>query len=59
MSGVLEILIVLALVLLVFGANKLPAVGSALGRMVRNFKSGQSSREEIEVTSDEQKKLDE
>lgn len=56
MSGILEILIIAAIVLLVFGAAKLPAAGHALGRMVRNFKTSQSSRDEIEVTSDREQK---
>ncbi|MBW2530495.1 MAG: twin-arginine translocase TatA/TatE family subunit [Deltaproteobacteria bacterium] len=61
MSGIFEILIILAIVLLLFGAKKLPAIGTSLGRMVRNFKAGQASREEIEVTpsTDGEKKLDE
>jgi sec-independent protein translocase protein TatA len=54
-SGIFEILLVLAIILVLFGATRLPAVGSALGRMVRNFKSAQSSRDEIEVTTDEDK----
>ena len=55
-SGIFEILLVLAIILLLFGATKLPAVGSALGKMVRNFKSAQSSRDEIEVTPDNESK---
>jgi sec-independent protein translocase protein TatA len=51
MSGIFEILIILAIVLVVFGAAKLPAVGEALGRMVRNFKSASVNRDEIEVSS--------
>jgi sec-independent protein translocase protein TatA len=57
MSGIFEILIVVAIILVVFGAAKLPAVGGALGRMVRNFKAAQSSRDEIEVKA-EKKELD-
>ena len=33
-------LIILALVLVVFGAGKLPQVGGALGKGLRNFKEG-------------------
>jgi sec-independent protein translocase protein TatA len=51
MSGVLEILIVLAIVVLIFGAGKLPAIGAALGRTVRNFKNASASKDEIEVSS--------
>jgi len=55
MSGVFEILIVLAIVVLIFGASKLPAVGSTLGKMVGNFKNARHTKDEIEVTP---KKLD-
>ena len=50
MSGIFEVLLIVAIVLVLFGASWLPAVGSALGRMVCNFKAGRSSRDEIEVT---------
>lgn len=51
MSGIFEILLVVAIILLLFGASRLPAVGGALGKMVRNFRAGRASHEEIEVTS--------
>jgi len=35
-----ELLIVLVIVLLLFGASRLPQVGKALGETVRNFKKG-------------------
>ena len=58
MSGMLEILIIAAIVLVVFGASKLPALGGALGRMVRNFRSARSVRDEIEVSEDDPRRLD-
>jgi sec-independent protein translocase protein TatA len=36
--GTGELLIILVVVLLVFGPNKLPQFGDALGRGIRNFK---------------------
>lgn len=38
--GVPELVIVLVLVLIVFGAGKLPELGSGLGSGIRNFKKG-------------------
>jgi len=38
MPGMGEWLIILAIVLLVFGAGKLPSIGDSLGRSIRNFK---------------------
>ncbi|PLX95430.1 MAG: twin-arginine translocase TatA/TatE family subunit [Desulfuromonas sp.] len=38
--GTTEMLIILVLVMVVFGAGKLPQIGSALGKGMRNFKEG-------------------
>ncbi len=38
--GVWELLIVLFIVMLLFGASRLPQIGKALGETVRNFKKG-------------------
>lgn len=38
--GTQELIIILVLVLMVFGAGKLPQVGSALGKGLRNLKEG-------------------
>lgn len=36
--GVTELILILLIVLLVFGAGKLPQIGDALGKSIRNFK---------------------
>lgn len=41
-----EILLILLVVLLLFGAGKLPEVGRALGEGIRNFKRAISGEEE-------------
>lgn len=38
--GLPELLIVLAIVVLIFGANRLPQLGKGLGQSIRNFKGG-------------------
>ena len=38
--GAPELLIILLLALLFFGANKLPEIGKGLGSAIRGFKSG-------------------
>ncbi|MCX5743815.1 MAG: twin-arginine translocase TatA/TatE family subunit, partial [Proteobacteria bacterium] len=38
MPGMGELVIILLIVLVLFGANKLPGIGDALGRSIRNFK---------------------
>ena len=37
--GVWELLAILAIILLIFGAKRLPEIGSSLGRGIRTFKS--------------------
>jgi sec-independent protein translocase protein TatA len=37
-------------VLLVFGAGKLPQIGDALGKSIKNFKRAAGGKDEIEVT---------
>jgi len=44
--GTQELLIILVLVMIVFGAGKLPQVGNALGKGLRNFKKGVNDDEE-------------
>lgn len=38
--GHTELMIIMVIVLVVFGAGKLPQVGGALGQGIRNFKKG-------------------
>ena len=44
--GTQELLIILVLVMIIFGAGKLPQVGSSLGKGLRNFKKGMNDAEE-------------
>jgi len=50
MPGMGEWLIILLIVLLVFGAGKLPDIGDSLGRSIRNFKRASAGEDEIEVS---------
>ena len=45
-----EILIILVVVLLIFGANKIPQLGDALGKGIRNFRKASSNDDAIDVT---------
>lgn len=38
--GPMELLLILVIILVVFGATKLPALGKGLGEGIRNFKRG-------------------
>lgn len=48
--GTQELLIIMVLVLIVFGAGKLPQVGGALGKGIRNFKKGVNEDDELDLT---------
>ncbi|MDY7224829.1 twin-arginine translocase TatA/TatE family subunit [Hyalangium rubrum] len=48
-----EILLIMAVLLLLFGATRLPQLGSSLGSAIRNFKRGFGGEDESES---EQKK---
>jgi len=45
-----ELIILLIIVLLVFGAGKLPQIGDALGKSIKNFKRASNANEEIDVS---------
>ena len=48
--GIPELIIILVIVLVIFGANKLPEIGSGMGKAIKNFKKATNEPEEIDVT---------
>jgi sec-independent protein translocase protein TatA len=56
--GVTEMILILLIVLVIFGAGKLPEIGAGLGKGIKNFKKATSGADEIDVTP-EKKELDE
>ncbi len=48
--GMPELIVILVIVMIIFGANKLPQMGEGIGKAIRNFKKGVNEREEIDVT---------
>jgi sec-independent protein translocase protein TatA len=44
--GMTELMIILVIVLVVFGARKLPEIGAGLGKGIKSFKSGVSGKDE-------------
>ncbi len=55
--GMQELLIILVIILIIFGAGKLPEIGSALGKGIKNFKKTMNDNNEI--TNQPPKKDDE
>jgi len=41
--GIPELIIILAIIILIFGANRLPEIGRGIGKGIKNFK--ESTRE--------------
>ena len=48
--GFPELMIILVIIMIIFGAGKLPEIGSAFGRSIKNFKSSMKEAEEAENT---------
>lgn len=56
--GMTELIVVLVIVLIIFGANKLPEIGAGMGRAIKNFKKATTEPEEIEVDTKSQSKAE-
>jgi sec-independent protein translocase protein TatA len=48
--GMQELVVILIIVLVLFGATRLPEIGKGVGQAIRNFKKATSEPEEIDVT---------
>ena len=51
--GFSELIVILMILLLVFGASRLPQIGESLGRTIRDFKRGISTDDKIEIKKTE------
>jgi sec-independent protein translocase protein TatA len=49
--GLPELLIILFLIILIFGANRLPEIGRGIGRGIRNFKDATKENGQAQVRS--------
>ena len=57
--GLSELLIILVIVVLLFGAGRLPQIGSGIGEGIRNFRKSMKEKNEVDVTptkGDDEKK---
>jgi sec-independent protein translocase protein TatA len=53
--GTGELFLILAIVLIIFGAGKLPEIGGALGRGIRSFKKEVSGDESPKIQQESEK----
>ncbi len=57
--GMTELMIILVIVLIIFGAGKLPEIGSGLGKGMRNFKRSVSGEGDDDDRPEGEKELTE
>jgi sec-independent protein translocase protein TatA len=48
--GTQELIIILIIIVVLFGATRLPQIGSGIGQAIKNFKKSVHEGEEIDVT---------
>lgn len=51
--GMPELIVILVIIVIIFGAGKLPEIGSGIGKGIKNFKEATKQKEE-----EEEKKID-
>jgi sec-independent protein translocase protein TatA len=58
--GMPELIVILIIILIIFGAGKLPEIGSGIGRGIRNFKKAtHDNTDEIGTSEDNKNKSEE
>jgi sec-independent protein translocase protein TatA len=50
-----ELIVILLILLLVFGASRLPQIGEGLGKAIKGLKRGLSADDDIEVTPNDKR----
>jgi sec-independent protein translocase protein TatA len=53
--GMQELMIVMIIVVVLFGATRLPQLGSGIGKAIRNFKDGINEVNKTEIEEDKEK----
>ncbi|MBF0344693.1 MAG: twin-arginine translocase TatA/TatE family subunit [Nitrospirae bacterium] len=48
--GIQELMLILIIVMVLFGASKLPELGKGMGSFIKNLKRGLTEPDEIDVT---------
>lgn len=53
--GMPELIVIMVIVLIIFGAGKLSEIGGAIGKGIRNFKKSVNEPDEIDITPKDDK----
>jgi sec-independent protein translocase protein TatA len=56
--GMPELIVILVIVLIIFGAGKLPEIGAGMGKAIRNFKKATNEVPEADVAKQSVEKLE-
>lgn len=51
--GFSELMIILIIIMIIFGAGKLPEIGTAFGNTIRNFKKSMKDADEADVAAEQ------
>jgi sec-independent protein translocase protein TatA len=54
--GMPELLVILVIIVIIFGAGKLPEIGSGIGKGIKNFKEATKKEEEKKALDDDKNK---
>ena len=52
--GMPELIIILVIIVIIFGAGKLPEIGSGIGKGIKNFKNATKDDEPDKIESDQE-----
>ncbi len=53
--GMPELIVILVIIVIIFGAGKLPEIGSGIGKGIKNFKSATRDENKTEKIEDKDK----
>ena len=54
--GMPELVVILVIIVIIFGAGKLPEIGSGIGKGIKNFKEATKNTEKDEIESKDDEK---
>ena len=54
--GMPELIVILVIIVIIFGAGKLPEIGSGIGKGIKNFKEATSKEDKKSIDTDDQEK---
>ncbi len=56
--GMPELIVILVIIVIIFGAGKLPEIGSGIGKGIKNFKKATSEDDEKKKLEEQDKETD-